>query len=263
MKLFRTIRKKLIVSKKAKDYFKYAIGEILLVIIGILIALSINNWNSNKKTALQQQKLIGQVITDLKQSENDLLNIIAFNDLRARASAHITQAFWLKEPLNDSLLIDFMRPLSNRRYKPNMAMISSLINSGDIQLVNSLSVISEINGYYEDTNTNIEDILRYEDQYYKKGVDIVNSNFDAFSLNLIHRKKAVLDNINDFNYAPYPEDFSEVPFPIAFEDVYTNKQIYSGYLHLLTAFRNIKVRYETILNHTQSLLAFLEAEGYK
>jgi hypothetical protein len=48
IKLFRNIRKNLLNEGKTTKYLKYAIGEIVLVVIGILIALSINNWNSNR-----------------------------------------------------------------------------------------------------------------------------------------------------------------------------------------------------------------------
>jgi hypothetical protein len=49
MKVFRKIRFQLIENENASKYLKYAIGEILLVVIGILIALQINNWNEAKK----------------------------------------------------------------------------------------------------------------------------------------------------------------------------------------------------------------------
>ena len=48
IKFFRKIRKNLLNEGKATKYFKYAIGEIILVVIGILIALRINNWNETK-----------------------------------------------------------------------------------------------------------------------------------------------------------------------------------------------------------------------
>ena len=49
IKFFRQIRKTLINQNNMGKYFKYAIGEILLVVIGILIALQINIWNEQKK----------------------------------------------------------------------------------------------------------------------------------------------------------------------------------------------------------------------
>jgi len=48
IKFFRQIRYNLMEQNKTGKYLKYAIGEIMLVVIGILIALSINNWNQNR-----------------------------------------------------------------------------------------------------------------------------------------------------------------------------------------------------------------------
>ncbi|MEM6517594.1 MAG: DUF6090 family protein, partial [Bacteroidota bacterium] len=56
-------------ENKISKYFKYAIGEIILVVIGILIALQINNWNISKQDAIFERK----ILFDLKKSiENDL-----------------------------------------------------------------------------------------------------------------------------------------------------------------------------------------------
>lgn len=49
IKFFRTIRQNLLSEGKTGKYLKYAIGEIILVVIGILIALQINNWNEERK----------------------------------------------------------------------------------------------------------------------------------------------------------------------------------------------------------------------
>jgi hypothetical protein len=55
---FRKIRKNLLMENKTGKYFKYAIGEIILVVIGILIALSINNWNENRKLKSSELKML-------------------------------------------------------------------------------------------------------------------------------------------------------------------------------------------------------------
>jgi len=58
IKFFRKIRQNLVMENKTGKYFKYAIGEIILVVIGILIALQINNWNERRKERAQEQALI-------------------------------------------------------------------------------------------------------------------------------------------------------------------------------------------------------------
>ena len=75
IKFFRKIRYDLMDKNKTGKYFKYAIGEIVLVVLGILIALSINNWNEERKTKLKAQVYIDQIINDIAK---DTLNI---NDL--------------------------------------------------------------------------------------------------------------------------------------------------------------------------------------
>jgi len=54
IKLFRNIRKNLLNEGKTASYLKYAIGEIVLVVIGILIALQINNWNQRRLDRIEE-----------------------------------------------------------------------------------------------------------------------------------------------------------------------------------------------------------------
>ena len=73
IKFFRHIRKSLIEQNKMGKYFKYAIGEIILVVIGILIALQINNWNEARKTKLVELKILKELKEDLIETRADLL----------------------------------------------------------------------------------------------------------------------------------------------------------------------------------------------
>lgn len=72
IKLFRDIRKKLLSENKFSKYFKYAIGEIVLVVVGILIALQINNWNQQRLKSNQEYKLLLELRTDLEITQNEL-----------------------------------------------------------------------------------------------------------------------------------------------------------------------------------------------
>ncbi|MCK0178015.1 DUF6090 family protein [Flavobacteriaceae bacterium S0862] len=63
IKFFRKIGQNLLMENKTGKYFKYAIGEILLVVIGILIALQINNWNENQKDRIIEKEMLTELIT--------------------------------------------------------------------------------------------------------------------------------------------------------------------------------------------------------
>jgi hypothetical protein len=67
IKFFRKIRQNLIMENKASKYFKYAVGEIILVVIGILIALQINNWNENRKSNKVEAIYLKNIHRDLKE----------------------------------------------------------------------------------------------------------------------------------------------------------------------------------------------------
>lgn len=72
IKFFRTIRKKLIEQGKTVSYLKYAIGEILLVVIGILIALQVNNWNEQRKVYAEETRILTSLQKDLDQARTEL-----------------------------------------------------------------------------------------------------------------------------------------------------------------------------------------------
>ena len=67
IKFFRKIRQQLLTENKFSKYLIYAIGEIVLVVIGILIALQINNWNENQKTKVKIKNSLVALSNDLVQ----------------------------------------------------------------------------------------------------------------------------------------------------------------------------------------------------
>ena len=70
IKFFRRIRKQLLYQNRFSKYLIYAIGEIVLVVIGILIALSINNWNENKKDSVLEHELLTNLVATLEQNRS-------------------------------------------------------------------------------------------------------------------------------------------------------------------------------------------------
>ena len=79
IKFFRHFRKRLIQENKMGKYFKYAIGEIVLVVIGILIALQINNWNIDRQTRQKEQVYLEEIRNNLHQDSLKLQVVLDFN----------------------------------------------------------------------------------------------------------------------------------------------------------------------------------------
>jgi len=72
IKFFRKIRQNLLMENKTGKYLKYAIGEIVLVVIGILIALQVNNWNESRKLRNTEIGLLKELRADLTATLDDL-----------------------------------------------------------------------------------------------------------------------------------------------------------------------------------------------
>ena len=72
IKFFRKIRQNLLMENKTGKYFKYAIGEIVLVVIGILIALSINNWNQTLKNRKAEKQILESLHNEFLLTKKEL-----------------------------------------------------------------------------------------------------------------------------------------------------------------------------------------------
>jgi len=83
---FRKIRKVLLESGAISKYLLYAIGEIALVVIGILIALQINNWNEFRKDRVKEREVLVDVVSDLERNCENLTNVIESNNACDRAA---------------------------------------------------------------------------------------------------------------------------------------------------------------------------------
>jgi hypothetical protein len=140
IKFFRHIRKSLISENKMGKYFKYAIGEILLVVIGILIALTINNWNEERKNRDQEKLYLKDVYEDFTANKIQFDNVLNWyrEQLRItdslRGVGPITNQNW--NNINKNISRAF-RPMS---FDPKNSSIETLISSGNIDLVQNDSL---------------------------------------------------------------------------------------------------------------------------
>ena len=88
---FRKIRQNLHSEGKTGKYLKYAIGEILLVVVGILIALQINNWNEDRKERKQEKDLLAQLESEFQNNLEQLEDKIALRETMITSSLKLLE----------------------------------------------------------------------------------------------------------------------------------------------------------------------------
>ncbi len=138
----RKIRKSLIDSGSTKKYFIYAIGEIALVVIGILIALQINNWNEWKKDSIRETNILEDLVENLESNSNILERISQDGFKRDSISSEtIIRTIENKLPYHDSLDYHFAYALNMRSEETVLSYVGyeSMRNAGfDIVRNNTL-----------------------------------------------------------------------------------------------------------------------------
>ncbi len=157
-------------ENKTGKYFKYAIGEIVLVVIGILIALQINNWNENQKLEKTTEDYYAQLLDDLN---NDIIStqsiIKEFSNQQKEYNNYISS--YDKKGLTPIKTYEKVSKLA-LIYSPitfNTNTIESLQNSGDIGLIpshirNKLTNLKRLQNItikrFEDTSKGSQDITQ-------------------------------------------------------------------------------------------------------
>jgi len=203
IKLFRHIRRSLIQQNKMGKYFKYAIGEIFLVVIGILIALSINNWNeAQKEEALELDYLTG-IKTDLESNINTAEYRISRILHKISALHKIDSTFITNRGIEthdislDSVKIGY---LFNRG--PSFRLISgtykALTSNASAGLIKNTQLFQSIQELYEvsqlATNSVYSDLKRREEYVgWKYAKELKNSDLQTFFMDNPNKKEVLAD----------------------------------------------------------------------
>jgi len=149
IKFFRKIRQKILSEYKFRNYLLYAFGEIILVVIGILIALSINNWNQTKSN----QKIIDDYLDKISVNINsDLKKLETLINQRTEALAlcdTIVMYYDSKNISNPKLFEKgFFSVFIESRFSPNTNAYESLKSSGFMKNLKHLKIEEKLSSYY-------------------------------------------------------------------------------------------------------------------
>ena len=198
IKFFRKIRQNLLSEGKTRKYFKYALGEILLVVIGILIALQINNMNQQRIAFNEEQVLLKILKNDFINRLNELESL---NLGRQNAVSVIEQLMSMRDNSLESFdnnLMDSLLATSTTTYRFNekFGTMDMLFNSGKINTLSNDSLRSLLSNW----PANVEEML--EEQR------LIVSNFQELERSL-NKYVSLRDIYQNFSWSNY--DIPAVP----------------------------------------------------
>lgn len=195
IKFFRKIRQRLLTENKYSKYLLYAIGEIVLVVIGILIALSINNWNENRKTEIKIRNSLAALRNDLIQDTILITARLPFinehYDLNESLRARVA-----KPNATVDTLIQIMRFEFNPNWIVQIPYNTNTHNSlNQTGLIENLSdsLKATIKNFYNTKTSLMDRVEKTTNDYQGKITSYVNTY--TFGVTKIHDQGALIDSL--------------------------------------------------------------------
>ena len=185
---------------KTGKYFKYAIGEIVLVVIGILIALQINNWNEDRKHAIAENEFFKSIKDDLNLDLEFIKYVKTY--IRPKTDAYnLLNTRYSKDYDNNKTQIDSLMSIylfsGQRTFYPVSGAFKSAIAG------------NEINTYSQ--KKTIQNIIKLYGSNYDRLIDngkIVDERWSTLSEKYIHnRRTSSFNDVNNTSYTTMLDDF--------------------------------------------------------
>lgn len=219
IKFFRKIRQKTLTENKFSKYLLYAIGEIILVVIGILLALQINNWNENRKLKSKEVSSIQNLVEEIGFNNSVLKSVNEVDSTSLIFGKKILAVLKNKDSkYQDSMSYDFGRMLDNRIFISRRSAYENL-KTIDFNVVKSDSIRMNLSFIYDglysyldneqnankkESSNKIKNII--QNNFEKVKVDAIvpndyeslkeNKNFtNALSFYIYHKEESYEQNI--------------------------------------------------------------------
>ncbi|WP_445384076.1 DUF6090 family protein [Robiginitalea sp. IMCC44478] len=247
----RKIRRTLMAEKNFTKYLLYAIGEIVLVVIGILIALQINNTNEARKERAKEIHYLSNLKSDLQTTIEELDRYIEVRNGSIQAAEQII-AHIEGKPIED--IEDFNAlglPIYNwQKFYQNNNTFQELVNSGNLALISNDSIMN--------TLLNIETLykkLKSEEEHYRFDTEelIYKPLYNTMDLNPM---------VNNFLYrvsdgaqgkdTPIPADY--------FDSFLQNTQIKNGFLMTILEYGTMNAQMQEMKEMAEALIILIDRE---
>lgn len=254
IKFFRKIRQNLILKNKTSQYFKYAIGEIVLVVIGILIAIQINTFVSNRQLKENNKVFLKKMLVELDLNKKRM-NLLAYADPKntsdyisleeavSNCQMFLKQSSIGFKEIDEEILFKSIDAGGSYLNLHN-GVYEELINTGKLYTLGSDQLMTAIKNYYKRCER--------EDLYNKANTENMKIGYDLLRTNL---DRLILERILDsakFSIKKYPWLFNTS------SEKYRNMQ--QGIAIIMSAQKNNLYKMKEIIKYSDSLIVVINNE---
>ncbi len=200
MKIFRNVRQKLAAENKVMAYLRYAIGEIVLVVIGILIALQVNNWNERRKDSKFEDEILTLIDQNLEQDSVSLSSELSNAKLAIHLTDRLLEQVKLKN-YNDSLNYWMGKIICFERFRSQSSAYEMLKAKGLENISDKILQMALISYYDESLYRVYQSMNDVELSFNKDWTPLIKEDFTDFSWTI-------------YCQPSYPRDFFNKPSTI-------------------------------------------------
>jgi len=205
---FRKIRKGLLAESKMGKYLQYALGEILLVMIGILLALQVSNWNQQRVAQDKEQLLLSALHEEFMENKTQLDTVVVYHGRALKATQYMISQF----PIDTGTInLDTLRKRTfywgyRFTFNPSQGVIRSLVNTSSFDIISNEELRSLLVSW--------EDVLADYQEEEIVAAEAVRDKLGPELLSHVPWDKGFSDSRLDKNYLT----------SIAFENVYYRRE---------------------------------------
>jgi hypothetical protein len=262
--LFRKSRKEVLISEKAGRYFGYAVGELVLVVLGILIALQINNWNEER---IEQQQISDYAHALIKDLERDLamvaiieLEINVLNQKIETLAEYVTGR--TVDELRNIDLFYLMRAPFYRPYGWNRTALEQIKSSGALRQIRNQELAEKISAYEAFTH-HLEGDYDFDRTVGVRSVELAGSIVDMNYPDIREIFSSTSPSTFAFPESPFHTAYKDTNLSLLTDDMNEIRRVVNNYL-VLGGYYGIRPRADTEMKRlkdwAQELITLLKEE---
>lgn len=251
IKFFRKTRQKLLAEKKVGRYLAYALGEIVLVVIGILIALAINNTNQRNIDTENEQTYLHGLHEEFSTSKYKLIQLRSINKANvenARQLLSLTNQKDSLPPEHELSQLLYNTLVADIAFNPNNSLLNEIVNSGNLKNITNPELRIMLTNWF----AILDDISRQERDLGLERENLLNLfRTDQYSIKTVFKQAGIYNDLNLTNDVAAPSNLG-ILSSMEFE----NKLL----MFIITSHATENAHYKPLMEYLDKMLNVISKE---